>query len=103
MIYTTDKCDTSCLINSTLSLLHQLVYFSSFLADDLLKGFVIEMQLGWNTHQCASVTGQLKPAETRRISCMPGATGNIVTIRLTSQKPQILTLCEVEVFGSLGK
>ena len=64
---------------------------------------MIEVQLGWNTHQCASVTGQLKAAETRRISCMPGAIGNIVRIRLTSKKPQTLTLCEVEVFGSRGK
>ena len=68
-----------------------------------LKGFVIEVQLGRNTSNCASVAGPLKRAETRRISCVLGVYGNIVKIRKTSTKPGYLTLCEVEVFGIRGK
>ena len=78
-----------------------LKYSFSLIAGQL-KGFVIEVLLDRYTHQCTSVTGRLKTAETRRISCMRGAIGNIVKIRLTSTR-QMLTLCEVEVFGIRGK
>ena len=98
-----DTLTYNCLINLMSSLMNQLEKCSPFLADDRLKGFVIEVQRGRNTHQCARVTGQLRAAETRRISCKQGAIGNIVKVRLTSKKPQILTLCEVEVFGIIGK
>ena len=75
----------------------------SFLAEFRLKGFVIEVLRGRNIRRCASVAGQLKKSETRRISCMPGAIGNIVKIRMTNKEAQKLTLCEVEVFGISGK
>ena len=68
-----------------------------------LKGFVIEVQLDGSSRRCASVPGQLKLAETRRISCRPGSIGNIVKIQLTNKAAQTLTLCEVEVFGVNGK
>ena len=74
-----------------------------FSAAQRLKNFVIEVKLDGNTRQCASVAGPLGPAETRRISCMPGAIGSIVKIRLTNKNSQKLTLCEVEVFGVNGK
>jgi len=73
------------------------------MTEDRLKGFVIEVLSDRNTHQCASVAGQLKKAETRRISCMRGAIGNIIKVRMTSTRPSILTLCEFEVFGIRGK
>ena len=53
------------------------------------------------THHCANVAGQLHSAERRHISCV--AVGSIVKIRMTNTKPQVLTLCEVEVFGIIGK
>ena len=72
-------------------------------AEERLKGFVIEVVRGGNTRQCASVAGQLEKGETRRITCTVGAIGNIVKVRLTGKAPQVLTLCEVEVFGVRGK
>ena len=91
------------LFPSTVSLTGQLKKSFSFLAADRLKGFVIEVLHDGNTHQCASVPGQLGSGESRNISCTRGAIGNIVKVRLTSKKRQILTLCEVEVFGISGK
>ena len=73
-----------------------------FLAADRLKGFVIEVLSGGNTRQCASCDEYLGKGETRRIPCKPGTIGNIVKVRLTSKNPQILTLCEFEVFGISG-
>ena len=75
----------------------------SFLAEFRLKGFVIEVLRGKNIRQCARVAGQLNKGETRRISCTRGVIGNIVKVRLTGKHHQILTLCEVEVFGIRGK
>ena len=60
---------------------------------------MIEGQLGQNTSTCAVVNEPFKNNETRRISCVRSVIGNIVKIRQTSTEPQVLTLCEVEVFG----
>ena len=64
---------------------------------------MIEVKRDQITHQCASVTEPLTSGETRNISCAQGAIGNIVRIRMTNSTPQILSLCEVEVFGINGK
>ena len=83
--------------------MNQLQQYSSYVTAERLKGFVIDILLDGNTRQCASVPGQLSKGETRRISCMPGAIGSIVQIRMTDKKAEALTICEVEVFGLNGK
>ena len=83
--------------------MNQLQQYSSYVTAERLKGFVIEVLLDGNTRQCSSVPGQLNMGETRRISCMRGAIGNIVKVRLTNKTAQALTICEVEVFGLNGK
>jgi len=83
--------------------MNRLQQYASYMTAQRLYGFVIEVQLDGNTRECASVAGPLGRAETRRISCKPGAIGNIVQIRQTAKKVQKLTLCEVEVFGVNGK
>ena len=80
-----------------------LQQYASYMTAERLYGFVIEVQRDGNTRECASVAGPLGLAETRRISCKPGAIGNIVQVRQTDKKRQKLTLCEVEVFGISGK
>ena len=64
---------------------------------------MIEVLRDGKTLKCASVAGKLNKAETRSISCKQGAIGNIVMVRLPSKKRQMLTLCEVEVYGTRGK
>jgi len=68
-----------------------------------LRTFVIEVLDDEATHICASVPGQLQSGEIRPIMCMGGAIGSIINIRLTRSEPEVLTLCEVEVFGIRGK
>ena len=54
------------------------------------------------THTCANIPGQFASAyKTRNISCMAGAIGSFVKIRM--KRNAYLNLCEVEVFGIRGK
>ena len=50
--------------------------------------------------QCAHIPGQLDASETRVIQCSQPAQGRYVTVNLN--KPNILTLCEVQVHGTLA-
>ena len=51
---------------------------------------------------CASVPGKLQSGEIRPISCLRGAIGSVVKIRLTRAEPGVLTLYKF-VFGIRGK
>ena len=74
----------------------------SSLTENRLKSFVIEVQQHENlVHTCASNEAALKKGETKSFLCKRGSIGNIVRIRLTGT--EVLSLCEVEVFGTLGK
>ena len=75
---------------------------TSFMAGSRLRHFVVEVVHGGNTRPCASISAPLKKSERRRIGCPLGTKGNIVKVRQTSKDPQILTLCEVEVYGIAG-
>ena len=83
--------------------MNQLQQYSSYITAERLKNFVVEVLLNGNTRQCASVPGQLLIGETRRISCMRGAIGSIVQVRMTNKTAEALTICEVEVFGLNGE
>ena len=74
----------------------------SSLTENRLKNFVIEVQQHENiVHTCASNEAALKKGETKSFLCKQGSIGNIVRIKLTGTG--ILSLCEVEVFGTPGK
>ncbi|KAI0225580.1 Fucolectin [Lamellibrachia satsuma] len=67
-----------------------------------LKSFVIEVQQHENlVHICASSEAALKKGETKSFLCKRGSIGNIVRIKLKGT--EVLSLCEVEVFGILGQ
>jgi len=52
---------------------------------------------------CAEVYGVINRGETRRIQCHQGVTGSVVRIRQLEAVPMILSLCEVEVYGTHRK
>ena len=56
-----------------------------------------------NFEICTYIPGKLQAAETRLIYCDQSVKGRCVTIYM--DRPEVLTLCEVEVFGTpaLGK
>ena len=67
-----------------------------------LRDFVIEaIASKTSTRICAHVKSALGLGETKRIPCKPGTRGSIIKIILNSTEP--LQLCEVQVFGKLGK
>ena len=51
---------------------------------------------------CAVVVTAIGKNETRKIPCRPGTVGSIVRIRRNATEAEILTLCEVEVYGTHG-
>ena len=67
-----------------------------------LRDFVIEaIASKISPRICARVKPALGLGETKRIACKPGTRGSIIKIILNSIEP--LQLCEVQVFGKLGK
>ena len=73
------------------------------LTDGDLRDFVIEV-LSSNKSLaavCAEVTAPLQRNERRHIGCRLGSMGRLVRLRMTGTKPRPLTLCEVEVYGSV--
>jgi len=73
----------------------------------LLLGFrlhdiVIEALRQSETTICEIIVTTLRASETRRIPCRPDAVGSVVRIRQNATNAEILTICEVEVYGTLG-
>ena len=64
---------------------------------------MIEALLGRNTYTCADMVEALAGGQTFAIPCDPGVIGNIIRIRITRTEPEVLSLCEVQVYGNLGK
>ena len=52
---------------------------------------------------CQVIGPPLKTKETRRIRCRRGAVGSIVRITQQPFVKEVLTLCEVEIYGTFGK
>ena len=67
-----------------------------------LHDIVIEALELSQASMCAVVGTAVGKNETRKIPCRPGTVGSIVKIRQNATKAEILTLCEVEVYGTHG-
>ena len=83
--------------------------YSLFVAADRLHDFSVHViprnPTGYTSSAselCVHVVGPFGPGETRRIVCTNEIVGRYVTISLTGSN-EILTLCEVEVYGEPGK
>ena len=78
----------------------------AYIEDKRLHDFTIAVGSEVNFHDsfnpnnfatCAYVSGGLKAAETRLIPCTHGVTGRYIVIYFN--RKDVLTLCEVEVYG----
>jgi hypothetical protein len=67
-----------------------------------LHDIVIEALEQSQASICAVVGTAIGRNETRKIPCRPETVGSIVRIRQNATKSGILTLCEVEVYGTHG-
>ena len=83
--------------------------YSLFVADARLHDLSVHVTLQNPTvntpgasELCAHVVGPFAPGETRRIVCTNEIVGRYVTISLPGSN-ELLTLCEVEVYGEPGK
>ena len=76
--------------------------FLVLLPDVRLHDIVIEALELSQASICAVVGTAIGQNETRKIPCRPGTVGGIVRIRQNATKAEILTLCEVEVYGMHG-
>ena len=76
--------------------------FPVLLPDVRLHDIVIEALELSQASICAVVRTVIGNNETRKIPCRPGTVGGIVRIRQNATAAEILTLCEVEVYGTYG-
>ena len=67
-----------------------------------LHDIVIEALEQSQASICAVVGTAVGKNETRKIPCRQGTVGSIVKIRQNATKEEILTICEVEVYGTHG-
>ena len=72
------------------------------LAGKRLHDIVIEALRQSEASICEVIVSALGNGETRRIPCRPETVGNVVRIRQNATEKEILTICEVEVYGTHG-
>ena len=56
-----------------------------------------------SANKCNAVDAPFKTGETKRIFCQRYAAGRFVRIRQQAPGTGMLVLCEVEVYGTMGK
>ena len=76
--------------------------FPVLLPDARLHDIVIEALEQSQASICAVVGTAIGKSETRKIPCRQGTVGSIVRIRHNDTISAVLTLCEVEVYGTHG-
>lgn len=91
---------TSCALHWVVATLLLIWTIHSFFTGMELRNFVIEILQPNPPTVCATVTTAIEKGATQFIGCSRRMEGSIVRIRMLGTQPRVLSLCEVQVFGT---